>query len=212
MVIIIMATTVTTVEISETVGAPLQGLLFFTERIVKIRQISRQMWLKFAVFIALGHLLLVAIGAAELELPSGTWWSRAIDIYGEISGSSSGYGFFSPGVTSQIRASFDIVEKDSTRLTQELKDQSNREVDLRLGDIVEQFLGDEDRQDPMGFQRQLSASLSGAVFAHHEGAKSVTIRLEKFTPVSMEDFRNGMRGQWTPLYSAEFINRRSARR
>lgn len=174
---------------------------------MNIQNKNRNFWLKIGVTVGVCHLILVTFGAADVEFSDKYWWARAINYYGEISGSTFGYGFFAPGVSSQIRAVFDVVESDSSRRTRQLKENSNREVDLRIGDIIEQFVG-EDREDPMGFQRALSASLSGAVFAEHPGAKSVTIRLEKFEPISMEEFRSGRRPSWESLYSAEFINRK----
>jgi hypothetical protein len=172
-------------------------------RISKPSQLFR---LRIALAVVTIHLALVIIGASEIEFSGGSWGLRAINYYGELSGASSGYGFFAPGVSSQVRCSFDILEKDSSKITQQLKDQSSREVDIRLGDIVEQFLGEE-RSDPKQFQRELAGSLSGLVFARHPGAKSVTIRLETFTPVSMQDYRNGQRPNWMALYSAKFVNR-----
>jgi hypothetical protein len=168
---------------------------------------SKNTWLKVAVVAGFCHLFLVALGAAEYEFSDDHWWSRALSYYGEVTGSSFGYGFFAPGVTSQIRAVFDVVESDSHQNTLQLFDESNREVAIRIGDIIEQFMADDvSGDDKMKFQRELSASLSSAVFIRHPGAKSVTIRLEKFSPISMADYRNGVRPEWQPLYSAEFVN------
>lgn len=159
--------------------------------------------LKLAVGAVLVQLILVIIGAAEIELPGNSWLVRALNYYGDASGASAGYGFFAPEVTSQIRATFDIVDKNKRHIRQEWKDETNREVDLRLGDIVEQFLnGDED--EAQNLQHDLAASLSGSVFARHPDAQSVTMKLEQFVPVSMQDFRNGHRAKWTFLYSTTF--------
>lgn len=155
------------------------------------------------------HLILVTLGAAGIGFSNQNRLTRVISYYGEITGSTFGYGFFAPGVSSQIRAVFDVVESDARKTTRELKVDSNREVDLRIGDMIEQFIGDE-RKDPMNFQRALSASLSSAVFAEHPRAQSVTIRLERYDPISMEEFREGKRSSWESLYSAKFIRSKGA--
>ncbi|HEY8272233.1 MAG TPA: hypothetical protein VIG33_15185 [Pseudobdellovibrionaceae bacterium] len=176
---------------------------------MKLRKKNEKPWLRIGIVAGLCHLTLVTLGAADIGFSNQHWWGRVINYYGEISGSTFGYGFFAPGVSSQIRAVFDVVESDSRQTTRLLKDDGNREIDLRIGDIIEQFIGEE-RKDPLEFQRALSASLSGAVFIEHPSAKSVTIRLEKFDPISMEEFRKGLRPSWVSLYSAKFINRKGS--
>ncbi|MGZ3746710.1 MAG: hypothetical protein ACXWRE_05060 [Pseudobdellovibrionaceae bacterium] len=175
-----------------------------------LQQKKINIWLKIGIVAGFCHLILVSLGAADISFSNKHWWGRVVNYYGEISGSTFGYGFFAPGVSAQIRAVFDVVEKDSTLTTRTL-DASNREIDLRTSDIIEQFIGD-DRKDPMDFQRALSASLSRAIFAEHPGAKSITIRLESFEPNSMEEFRQGKRPSWISLYSAKFINRKGPRK
>lgn len=157
--------------------------------------------LKIVLVIAFAHLGLVALGAFNLETPEG-FWAPALDFYGELSGASSGYGFFAPGVHSQVRALFEITTQEGkTKLL--LEDGVIHEVDLRVGDIVDQF-GNEDTDDAMKFQRTLAASLAGAVFGRHPEASAVRISLERWDPVSMEDYRKGARSTWIPLYSAQF--------
>jgi hypothetical protein len=172
---------------------------------------KRTVWLKIGVVAGFCHLILVTCGAADIELPTKFFLGKVINYYGELSGASYGYSFFAPGVTSQIRAVFDVVDRDFHHSTLELLDDTNREIKLRIGDIIEQF-SNEDQDDQMKFQRSLSASLSGTVFARYPGAKSVTIRLEGFTPISMEEYRKGARPAWIQLYSAEFINSQDSRK
>jgi len=156
----------------------------------------------------LAHFALVICGAFGVEMPE-SMLGRALSYYSEMSGAAGQWGFFAPGVTSQIDATFDVVDGAGRHLTARLNDGANREVDLRLSDIIEQFLND-DREDedpdPAHFTRALAASLSAAVFSRHKDAKSVTIRLVKFEPVSMADYRSGVRPTWQHLYSGEFIN------
>lgn len=164
-------------------------------------------WLSVGMILGIVHINLVALGAFRVEVPPMPVLSRFLNAYGEITGSAFSYGFFAPGVTSQIRAQFDVVGKDSSQSTVHLEEGHNGEVALRIGDIVDQFDSNE-REEPLSFQRALAASLVGAVFAKHGGARSVTVRLQRFTTVSMAQFRSGLRPSWKTLYTARFINKR----
>ena len=52
--------------------------------------------------LAAAHLTLVVCGAARLRPPHGPAGS-AVRFYGALSGSDNGFGFFAPGVASQVR-------------------------------------------------------------------------------------------------------------
>src|SRR5688572_8349623 len=86
-------------------------------------------WLAFSFC----HLILVLCGAFQLDL--GKWLHR----YGDITGSGSGYGFFSPGVGYQVRAEFDVLDKNGEVKTTSLLSGKNREGDLRTGNVITSF-------------------------------------------------------------------------
>ena len=157
--------------------------------------------------VAGAHLCLVALGASTLGLGELGALGSALDEYGALSGASSRYGFFAPGVTSQLGARFDIVDGAGVTTSASLETGASHEADLRVGNIIDQFgsLGD-DEEDAARLRRSLAASLAGKMFARHPEATAVVVRLETFTPVSMEAWRRGERPQWSPLYTAKFVH------
>jgi hypothetical protein len=176
---------------------------------------------KLFLLIAVAHLSLAAAGAADLKFPER--WGHWLNYYSDASGCSTGFGFFSPGVASQLRAVFAITDAKKHQQIVNMGSSNNRESQIRFGNIVDQFESDEienhaenravkssendSGNQQMEFQRDLAASLSAEVFTNHPNAKSVTIHLEMFKPVSMENYRLGLRPKWEPLYSAEFSNK-----
>lgn len=132
----------------------------------------------------------------EVEIPLSFW--------SELSGASHGYGFFSPGVYSQIRGVIDIYDRDGNLSSQPIHAGLNREAELRLNDIVEQFIND--FEDPMQFQRSLAASFAGLTFAKNPEASKVGVRIEQYTPPSRIAYLNGHRADWELAYSAKFIH------
>jgi hypothetical protein len=162
--------------------------------------------LKVFAFIAVAHLAMVAYGAAGLHFPEDNLIGATLNYYSEMTGAAAGYGFFAPGVDSQIRAQFEISHSDGHSSLVQLESGRNSEFYLRTGDIIENF-EDQDVDDPTKFQRDLSTSLSGTVFARYPDARSVTIHLDKFEAISMADYRNGQRPDWKRLYSATFTKK-----
>jgi hypothetical protein len=152
--------------------------------------------------------LFVIFGAAQLaprlpivDLP---YLEVPLSFYSELSGASHGYGFFSPGVYSQIRGVIDIYDRGGKVTSHTLQAGLNREAELRLNDIVEQFIND--FEDPMQFQRSLAASLAGSTFGKNPQAAKVGVRIEQYTPPSRIAYLNGHRAEWEPAYSATFIH------
>lgn len=170
-----------------------------------MRDKHRPLWLG----VAAGHLVLVTLGASrvslrELELPG-----RALDAYGALSGASSSYGFFSPGVGFQLGARFDVIDLEGRAVSASLATGSSHEADIRVGNIIDQFgsLGDDgDDEAAPAVRRSLAASLAGKMFARYPDARAIVVRLETFEPVAMEAFRRGERPRWSPLYTAKFVH------
>ena len=65
----------------------------------------RTLWLT----VAASHLCLVTLGASSVRLYDLGLPGRVLHEYGALSGANSGYGFFAPGITSQLGARFDVV-------------------------------------------------------------------------------------------------------
>jgi hypothetical protein len=152
--------------------------------------------------LAASHLILVALSAARVDLgllgPPGV----LLDEYGLLSGAGSGYGFFATGAGSELRVRFDVIDGEDLKTTTSLETAASHEADLRIGGIISTFQWEDDEP---ALPRALAASLAGKIFARHPEAHKVAVRLESFKPVSMEDFRRGIRPQWTSVYTAKFV-------
>lgn len=171
---------------------------------VVLSKTKGRMW----IGLILVQFVFVFFGAAQIPLALPILHMPYLEIplsfYSEMSGASHGYGFFSPGVYSQIRSVIDIYDNDGRKTTKSIDAGLNREAELRLNDIVEQFINE--FEDPVQFQRSLAASLAGSIFAKHESAKKVDVRIEQYTPPSRIAYLHGHRSLWEQVYSAKFIH------
>lgn len=160
--------------------------------------------------IAFSHLILVAIGASQLNLwPHESGLGRSLDYYGALSGAGSGYGFFAPGVGSQLRGSFDIVDGQGGVTPNAIEAGASHEGALRIGNLLGWFWRDTaDRK----LQRSLAASWAGKMFARHPEAEQVVVRLETYHLPSMKGYRSGKRPHWVPYYEAKFVHKPSTSR
>jgi hypothetical protein len=158
--------------------------------------------------VAAAHLILVAIGASNMSLGGLGLLGSALDKYGALSGASSHYGFFTPGVTFQLGARFDIIDGAGVTTSASLANGASHEADIRVGNIIDQFgrMEDEGEAEAVRLRRSLAASLAGKMFARHPEAIAVVVRLETFTPVAMDAWRRGERPEWSPLYTAKFVH------
>jgi hypothetical protein len=162
---------------------------------------------RYRIWVTLGlfHLMLVTAGATYFDLSKIGFFATAAEYYGEVTGSGSGYGFFAPGVTGQLRALFDIVGPKGTTKTISLFTHASHEADVRVGNIIDQFASDPDEDTP-ALHRALAASLAGTIFGRYPDSKKVVVRLQELWPVSMEEYREGKRAEWEPVYDAAFIH------
>lgn len=149
------------------------------------------------------HLFLVMLGAGNVDLERLGIFGQAIAFYGAVSGSAESYGFFAPGVSSQLEVLFDLTDRSGKTRTISLETGASHEADLRVGNVIGQFSNES--EEPEKLQRSVAASLAGTVFGRYPEAKEVNVRLEEFTPVSMADYRVGKRPQWAPIYQAKFV-------
>ena len=148
------------------------------------------------------HFLVMIAGAASIDLSNLGFAASPLDLYGALSGANRRYGFFAPGVGSQSRARFEVIEHDGNKFEQSLLDGSSHEADLRVGNIIDMFLRMDDDADDM--RRALAASLAGTFFGRHPNARDVVVHLDEFEPVSMAQYRAGERPTWDEIYTARF--------
>ncbi len=164
---------------------------------------KKRLWLS-AALVQLG---LMTAGATHVPLNEIPLVGPAVGYYGDLSGASHLYGFFSPGVYSQLQAVIDVYDSKGTKSTQPIEAKANREFFLRINDIFDQFMNEFD--DKVKFQRILAASLAGSVFARTPEAEQVGVRIERYTAPSRKAFLEGKRTNWEKVYSAKFVHRSS---
>jgi len=157
-----------------------------------------------AIGLGIVHLVLVAIGAMQIDLNRWGGWGRMIRFYGGLSGSISNYSFFAPEVGSPMRASFEVFEAGGKKTTEGFPE-ANREITLRLGNIVDIFHEELDERDA---RRSLAASWASLILARHPGARGVKVRVDAFAVPTMKEFSEGKAAAWTELYHATFLRRR----
>ncbi len=81
---------------------------------------------------------------------------------------------------------------------------TSHEADLRTGAMVGGF--NDPEPELVKFRRSLMASLAGTVFGRHPEAAKVIVKVDEFTPVSMGDYRKGIRPEWKQIYEAKFVH------
>lgn len=159
-------------------------------------------WLGFA----LTQLLLVIVGANQ-------WvnWEKlgklgaGLSFYSDMTGASSGYGFFAPGVGSQLRAKFEVFQEGVPPQEVLLETGHSQESDLRVGNIVGWFWREDSTRD---LKRAMAASWAGKMFGRFPKADQVVVRVESYELVSMKEYREGKRPGWKPFYRATFEHRK----
>lgn len=155
-----------------------------------------------AIAAAAVQLGFAAAGALELDFDHAPF---LIARYGALSGTDSSYGFFAPGVGTQLRVTFELTREDGTKSTDVLTTDASHEADLRIGDMVAIFwMADED------LRRGLAASWAGRMLARHLEATRVVVHLDSYDLPTMAQYQQGERPGWAPHYEAEFVHRARA--
>jgi hypothetical protein len=139
------------------------------------------------------HLLLVVSGAARF-FPAclGERAQQAVEVYGEYSGSSSGYGFFAPSVGAQWDAKFSCYAADGRGWEDDAVMPGNREVQLRVSTLLGMF-GDSKLQE------MLAASWAAREFSKYPEAVLVNVHVRAYLLPTMAEYRQGARPAWLTL-------------
>jgi hypothetical protein len=136
------------------------------------------------------HLLLVVSGAARF-FPAclGERTRQAVDVYGEYSGSSNGYGFFAPSVGAQWDATFSCYGAAGPGWEDDAVMPGNREVQLRVSTMLSMFGEPE-------LQEMLAASWAAREFSKYPDAVLVNVHVRAYVLPTMAEYRNGARPAW----------------
>lgn len=149
------------------------------------------------------QLVLVVCGAAQIRFgndPVG----KFLKFYGALTGADSGYGFFAPGVGSQVRVSVDLQTGPEKVVPAALPSPSNREANLRVGNVMGWFLSE---GTDLKMRRSLAASWAGKALGSMPEATAAVVKIEQYRLVSARAFVEGQRPQWTAFYQATFKRR-----
>jgi hypothetical protein len=151
------------------------------------------------------HLAFVGLGASHAWPEAVGWFGSLLHLYGSASGASGSYSFFAPGVGSQLRVQLAVVDAAGRTSEEALATGVSREAELRVGNIVGGLWSDWVERD---MQRAVAASLAGTVFGRRPDADTVSVRFESFDLPTMEQYREGQRGEWQSHYQAKFKHSR----
>lgn len=147
------------------------------------------------------HLTFVGLGAAHAWPEAGGWTGSLLRLYGSASGASGSYSFFAPGVGSQLRLQLAVVDAAGRTSEEVLVTGVSREAELRVSNIVGGLWSDLVDRD---MQRAVAASLAGTVFGRRPDADTVSVAFESFDLPTMEQYKEGQRGEWQSHYQAKF--------
>lgn len=158
----------------------------------------------FFVFLAVCHIVLVALCAGQVKVDE----VPGLSSYAAYSGANTTYGFFAPGVGSQLSLSFRIENKDGQVKADTLQAGMTKESALRISNII-QALGEEVTKPEM--RRSMAASWAAKVLARHPGSVSIKVIVQSYDLPSREDFAKGKRPAWVPFYEAKFASKAKER-
>jgi hypothetical protein len=149
--------------------------------------------------LAAGHIVLIACGAARLPVADGGGTTaKVLQNYGALTGADATYGFFAPGVSPQLRASFILDDGAGRTWTAVLDGGGNREVELRIGSIL-------GSTSFPWLRDAVIASWAARMFARQPDAQFVLVRIEVYDLPTMEQYRAGTRPEWNIVHEAGFF-------
>jgi hypothetical protein len=159
-------------------------------------------------FIVFGHLLLAA--GFALDMSDAGFMARLprslhplVRLYGSVTGGTGGYGFFSPDISPQVSARFEMVDAAGARRAVQLG-LENRELAIRIGNITDSQWDLRPGKEALEINRSLASSYAGKIFAGEPRARSVDVIVEYYDIPRMEAYRAGARPAWKPYYRATF--------
>lgn len=147
---------------------------------------------------ALAHVGFITAGALRLEM------SRAGALpacYAVLSGTEGPYGFFAPGVSPELRATFHIEDGAGAVTTDVLETGVTPEANRRFKNLVTKLR----LARGVAGARLFTLSWAKRMFGRHPSAKSVTVRVEAYDLPTMEAWRKGQRATWRLLYQETFV-------
>jgi len=151
--------------------------------------------------LALLYLFWLALCAAHLGPPADWRIAPVLGNYSRLSGTGTGFGYFSPEILSQVRGRFEILRDDGARESDRLEAGLSREGRLRaeilIGSIAEKITEKEARQ-------QLARSWAANILARHPHGRRVSAVIEEYELPSLVDYPGHPVVGWRPFYRITF--------
>lgn len=145
------------------------------------------------IALAVIHLSLVAYGASSLHLfPRGGIVYKAIQTYGNLSGSNSTYGYFAPSVLPSVRMQVTVSGGPDKPYTYKLR--SNK---VKTHEILYTF--NEAYGNP-----NFTIPFAQRMFANHPERTNLDVRFDIYQVPTMEEYRAGARPRWETVYDESF--------
>jgi hypothetical protein len=145
------------------------------------------------------HLILVVCGAAGWQVLSPkTEAGHALRLIRTYTGSDSSYAFFAPGVSSQMRARFILIDQNGKEWTDELDSTMGREGKLRAGSGLSMAAEFPD------LMRVFGKSWAATMLGRHPTATKVIALVDIYELPPMVAYTEGYRPEWVQIYREEF--------
>jgi len=158
---------------------------------------------KWLIFFAFFHLGLITFSSTKGSLGSIFGLNaviEAVSVYSYVSGAGYHYGFFAPGVFSQLKIDYRCL-KDSKEIKKGELGSSNIEVTFRVHNIIEHFW---ETDKEIKEKRSMAASFASKVFQYCPEATQAEVSVSAHVLPSMAETRKGAKPYWENYYKGTF--------
>ncbi len=146
----------------------------------------------------------VALGASR-QWPRGDGLAfQLFDLFGTLTGASTSFNYFSPEITSELRARFTLETASGESKSDDLFAGRTLESRLKIHSVIG-YMG-ESLDDPRA-RRRLAAAWARHLLQKHAEARRVTVVVESLHLPSLQGAGQGERLNWTLLYRGRFTRK-----
>jgi hypothetical protein len=141
--------------------------------------------------------VLVTCGAFNIPLSFNSGLvTKVLLSYTNWTGANNGYGFFSPGIPSQIIAKITSFNRSGEKSVEQLGT-GKEEIDLRISTML--FL-----LDKVDVPNLTSRALAAYTFGHDPEVKQVNVTFSRYIVPSMKDYRQGKQPYLDDFYTSDY--------
>ena len=142
---------------------------------------------------------LVATWCLGKEARASNPLRRGIATYLHAAGIQAGYSFFAPNVPSQHRLTFELFYDDG-RIEYESPRMRSKAAALRLESLLDRL--PEERYEAV--REVLIKMLAFSVWREHQDVKKIRATFESVNPPDINEFEQGTRETFQPMFSFDF--------